>query len=68
MHCIAHRERRWKLAQNKRFARQISRSNLDIESRAEVRARDEQLKIRRTAAWIAKEVFTSPLINLRLHC
>ncbi|KAK9804733.1 hypothetical protein WJX72_002805 [[Myrmecia] bisecta] len=50
------KERRWKLAQSKRFARLISRSNLDIESRKLQQQKDEALKIRRRAAWIGKEV------------
>ena len=47
------RERKWKIAQAKRFAKLVSKSNLDVEGRERSR-RKEDLKKR--AAWIAKEV------------
>jgi hypothetical protein len=49
------RERAWKLKQAKRYAGAAKRSNLDVESRAVVRAREAEAAIRRKAAWIAKE-------------
>lgn len=50
------RERKWKLGQAKRFGRLCARSNLDLESRAAAKAKQEAAAIRRRAAWIAKEV------------
>ena len=52
-HC---RERAWKLQQAKKFARHAQRSDMDIESRAIKRQRQEQQAIRKLAAGIAKEV------------
>ena len=53
-HCC--RERVWKLQQAKKFARHAQRSDMDIESRALKRVRQEQQAIRKVAAGIAKEV------------
>lgn len=50
------RERKWKLGQAKRFGRLCARSNLDLESRAASKAKQEAAAVRRRAAWIAKEV------------
>jgi hypothetical protein len=50
------RERKWKLGQAKRFGRMCARSNLDLESRAAAKAKQEAAAIRRRSAWIAKEV------------
>ena len=51
-----HRERAWKLKTGKRLVGAAKRSNLDVESRAVVRAKEAALALRRRAAWIAKEV------------
>jgi hypothetical protein len=53
-HCC--RERRWKIAQAKRFAKLVSKSNLDVEGRERLRRREELLNLKKRAAWIAKEV------------
>lgn len=58
---LARRERGWKVKQAKRYAGAVKRSNLDVESRAVVRAREAEASIRRRAAWIAKEVRMSRL-------
>lgn len=50
------KERRWKLLTARKVANAAQRSNLDLESRVEVRAREEEKAIRRRAAWIAREV------------
>ncbi|KAG7668752.1 hypothetical protein Ndes2437B_g07158 [Nannochloris sp. 'desiccata'] len=50
------RERRWKLQQARKVANQVARSNLDLESRVEVRAREAEKAIRKRASWIAREV------------
>ena len=50
------RERKWKQGQAKRFIKLGARSNLDVESRAAVKAKQEAAAVRRRAAWIAKEV------------
>ena len=50
------RERRWKIAQAKRFAKLVSKSNLDVEGRERLRRKEELLNLKRRAAWIAKEV------------
>lgn len=52
-HC---RERRWKIAQAKRFAKLVSKSNLDVEGRERLRRKEELLTLKKRAAWIAKEV------------
>lgn len=51
-----HRERRWKIKQARKAANSVARSNLDLESRVLVRARQEEKMIQQRAAWIAKEV------------
>jgi len=50
------KERAWKIKQAKRAAVAVQRSNLDLESRVLVRAREEEKNVRKRAAWIAKEV------------
>jgi len=60
------RERAWKLQQAKKFARHAQRSDMDIESRAHKRVRQEQQAIRKVAAGIAKEV--SSLTRRRVRC
>ena len=50
------RERRWKMTHAKRFAGQIKRSNLDVESRQQVRAKEELQALRKQAAFVGKEV------------
>ncbi len=50
------RERRWKYQQARKVANQVARSNLDLESRVEVRAREAEKAIRKRASWIAREV------------
>jgi SNF2 family DNA or RNA helicase len=50
------RERRWKLQQARKAANAVARSNKDLESRVEVRAREEEKTLRRRASWIAREV------------
>ena len=52
------RERRWKLQQAKKVANQVARSNLDLESRVEVRAKEQEKTLRKRASWIAREVST----------
>ena len=52
------RERRWKMSHAKRFAGQIKRSNLDVESRQQVRAKEELQALRKQAAFVGKEVGT----------
>ncbi len=52
------RERRWKIAQAKRFAKLVSKSNLDVEGRERLRRKEELLTLKKRAAWIAKEVCT----------
>ncbi|KAL0045752.1 hypothetical protein WJX82_003498 [Trebouxia sp. C0006] len=49
------KERRWKIAQAKRFAKLVSKSNLDVEGRERLRRREELLNLKKRAAWIAKE-------------
>lgn len=50
------RERKWKIAQAKRFAKLVSKSNLDVEGRERARRKEELLTLKKRAAWIAKEV------------
>ena len=50
------RERKWKIAQAKRFAKLVSKSNLDVEGRERARRKEELLNLKKRAAWIAKEV------------
>ena len=52
------RERKWKIAQAKRFAKLVSKSNLDVEGRERSRRKEELLNLKKRAAWIAKEVTT----------
>ncbi|KAL0041297.1 hypothetical protein WJX77_011458 [Trebouxia sp. C0004] len=49
------KERRWKIAQAKRFAKLVSKSNLDVEGRERLRRKEELLNLKKRAAWIAKE-------------
>ena len=58
MGIVFDRERRWKINQAKRFVKAVARSNLDVESRAEARAKETSQQLRRRAAWIGKEVFS----------
>ena len=51
------RERRWKIGQAKRFAKLVSKSNLDVEGRERTRRKEELQNIKKRAAWIAKEVY-----------
>ena len=50
------RERKWKLLQARRFAKKAETSEKNIFLRAAAREKEEQLRVRRRAAWIAKEV------------
>lgn len=50
------RERKWKIAQAKRLAKLVSKSNLDVEGRERARRKEELLTLKKRAAWIAKEV------------
>ena len=54
------RERKWKLGQAKRYGRLCARSNLDLESRAAAKAKQEAAAIRRRSAFIAKEACPCP--------
>ncbi|KAL3134959.1 Pharynx and intestine in excess protein 1 [Trebouxia sp. C0010 RCD-2024] len=49
------KERKWKIAQAKRFAKLVSKSNLDVEGRERSRRKEELLNLKKRAAWIAKE-------------
>lgn len=60
------RERKWKIAQAKRFAKLVSKSNLDVEGRERSRRKEELLNLKKRAAWIAKEVLVSCSIALLL--
>lgn len=72
------RERRWKVAQAKRFAKLVSKSNLDVEGRERSRRKEELLNVKKRAAWIAKEVlflyllvlflFSSSSSSVTQHC
>ncbi|EFN53525.1 hypothetical protein CHLNCDRAFT_136617, partial [Chlorella variabilis] len=57
------KERTWKLKSAKRYAHAAQRSNLDLESRVVVRAREEERAVRKRAAWIAKEPLELRLPN-----
>jgi hypothetical protein len=59
LNCLC-RERKWKLGQAKRYGRLCARSNLDLESRAAAKAKQEAAAIRRRSAWIAKEACSCP--------
>ena len=50
------KERKWKLAQAKKWSKAVVRSNLDVESRKRKRIKDAELERKKTAAWIAKQV------------
>jgi len=50
------KERKWKLAQAKKWSKAIVRSNLDVESRKLKRKKEAELERKKTAAWIAKQV------------
>lgn len=50
------RERKWKLAQAKKFVRKAAASESNLALRDGVREREEAIKIRKRAAWIGKEV------------
>jgi hypothetical protein len=50
------RERKWKLNMAKKYVRAVARSNLDLESRKDVRQKEAELAVRRNAAFIGKEV------------
>ncbi len=52
----ADRERKWKLNMAKKYVRAVARSNLDLESRKNVRQKEAELAVRRKAAFIGKEV------------
>lgn len=58
-HLHVHRERTWKLKQCKRYATQISKSNLHIEARVVNREKQEQENIRKKAKWISQQVHCS---------
>eukprot|EP00959_Pyramimonas_sp_CCMP1952_P286900 5999669-Pyramimonas_sp.AAC.1 len=50
------KERRWKMKQSKRFAHIVVRGKHDVDSRAKRAQQEEELRIRRVASKIAKEV------------
>ena len=58
------RERKWKIAQAKRFAKLVSKSNLDVEGRERARRKEELLNLKKRAAWIAKEVTTAITVDI----
>ena len=47
------------MGQAKRFAKLVSKSNLDVEGRERARRKEELLNVKKRAAWIAKEVLSS---------
>lgn len=49
-------ERKWRLAQAKRFAAAASKSNMDVESRNRKKDLEEAQAVRKKASWIAKQV------------
>ena len=52
----------------KKYVRAVARSNLDLESRKNVRQKEAELAIRRKAAFIGKEVgFTITCTAIELH-
>ena len=59
------RERKWKLNMAKKYVRAVARSNLDLESRKNVRQKEAELAIRRRAAFIGKEVSPSHVLCYR---
>eukprot|EP00854_Cymbomonas_tetramitiformis_P010703 gene10703-12660_t len=50
------KERRWKMKQAKRFTQAVIKGRLDVVSRTERREKDEELRIRRVASGISREV------------
>ena len=50
------KERKWKALQAKKWAKVVSRSQLDVESRAVRRAKEEEASLKSRASWIAREV------------
>ena len=44
----------------KKYVSAVARSNLDLESRKNVRQKEAELAVKRKAAFIGKEVCTSP--------
>lgn len=59
------RERKWKLNMAKKYVRAVARSNLDLESRKNVRQKEAELAVRRKAAFIGKEVSPSHTLVLQ---
>ncbi len=49
----------------KKYVRAVARSNLDLESRKNVRQKEAELAVRRKAAFIGKEV--CPVLSPVLH-
>jgi E1A-binding protein p400 len=58
------KERRWKMKQSKRFAHIVVRGRHDVESRQVRQEKEEELRIRRVASKIAKEVKLFRALNV----
>ncbi len=52
----------------KKYVRAVARSNLDLESRKNVRQKEAELAVRRKAAFIGKEVCPIPSPVLHDNC